>query len=178
MSSVPINTKMKGLSAMLGVPVGGGFSLPPAAEITATDMDDVPYDVTFDVELVEGRYECVSLTCTRKEGGEPVTTNGIRAVPIGRIIGLGLERNIMKWKPNPHAEGESVGAPVGHSDDESVRVAAVYRLAYACGLPPTSEVASALGVSQSVAGNRVMRARKAGLLDPTVKGRAQAGGPS
>lgn len=175
---MPINAKMKGLSALMGVPVGGGFSLPPAAEIPAVDVDFLPFDITMKVELVEGRYECTSLTCTQKEGGEPVTTNGIRAVPIGRIIASGLAGRIMKWKPNPHAEGESVGAPVGSGDDELVRIAGVYRMAYACGLPPTGAVAEYLEVSQSVAGNRVMKARKAGLLDPTVKGRAQAGGPS
>lgn len=178
MAAVPIKTTMKGIGSLRGVPVGGGYALPPAATITATDVDGVPYDVTLQVELIERRYECVSLTCIRKEGGEPVTTNGIRAVPIARLIGLGLESQIMRYVPNPHAEGEVVGAPVGPGADESVRVAAIYRLAFACGLPPTSEVADALGVSQSVAGNRVMKARRARLLDPTVKGRSQAGGPS
>lgn len=175
MASVPIKTTMKGLRGLKGVPVGGGFALPPAADIAATEINDLIYDVRLKVELVDGRYECSSIDCAQKPGGPPVTTNGIRTIPVGSLIAIGLAGNVMKYEPNPRAAGV-VGGPVGPWSDDLVSVAAVYRLAFACGLPPTTEVAKAFQVSQSVAGNRVMKARRAGLLDATSKGKAKAGG--
>lgn len=173
---MPIKSKLKGKISDVAA-VGGGLFLPIGARIEATDMNELDYDVTLDVELTDGRYECVDLTCSRRPGGPPVTTNGIRSIPIGRLIEQGIAPYVLHSTPNPHAEGEWVVSPAGYSDDELVKVAAIYRLAYACGLPPTTAVANALGVTQSVAGNRVMKARrKEGLLDPTTKGKAKAGG--
>lgn len=173
---MPLTTKMK--RSPFGVPVGGGFTLQEQATITATDVDWLPYDVRLDVKLVEGRYVCTEMTCTQKDGGDVITTNGLRAIPLGRVIAAALEDKVMKFHPIPGTKGETIGEPVGPWSSGDVKVAAIYRLAYACGLNPTSEVAAALGISKSVASNRVMAARRAGLLDPTERGRARAGGPT
>lgn len=175
-TAVPITTMMKG--PIQGVPVGGGISLRAGATIRATDVSWLPYNVALETELVGDRYLCTEVICSQREGGDPVTTNGLRAVPLGRLIAAGLQDTVMKSWPIPNTEGEFMVEPVGTWSDDTVNVAAIYRLAYACGLNPTSEVAAALGVSKSVASNRVMKARRAGLLDPTEKGKARAGGPS
>lgn len=156
------------LGELAGSSVGGGFRLPVYAAIEGSDPD-VPYDVTLRVELRDRRYECDELICRRKEDGPPVTTDGIRSVPVGRIIADALGG----WVTHATTkDGTTAIGPVAPSHDEAVRVAAAYRLAYACGLPPRAEVARMLDVSPSVAGNRIMAARKAGLLDPTERGKA------
>ena len=52
------------------------------------------------------------------------------------------------------------------------RVATTYSVAYALGEPPTEAVAERLRISHGAAAQRVKRARDAGYLPPTTKGRA------
>jgi hypothetical protein len=51
-------------------------------------------------------------------------------------------------------------------------VAAVYRQAWKRGRPPTEAVADHFTISQSAAAKRVSRARQAGYLPPTTRGRS------
>ena len=50
-------------------------------------------------------------------------------------------------------------------------VAAVYRLAWEDGRPPTEAVADHFQITHSAAAKRVSRARQAGFLPPTTRGR-------
>jgi hypothetical protein len=59
-------------------------------------------------------------------------------------------------------------------DDELVRVAVVYRIAYGALEAPVQAVAEHLGISVSKAGKKVMAARTAGLLGATTRGKAGA----
>lgn len=52
-----------------------------------------------------------------------------------------------------------------------VRVAAIYRDAIDAGTPPLAAVAERLGISRRAAADRVYRARAAGLLEATSRGR-------
>lgn len=61
--------------------------------------------------------------------------------------------------------------------DALAEVADIYRQAYAAGLSPTRAVAEALSLSPSAAAKRVGRARAAGLLPPTTRGRARVVAP-
>jgi len=161
----------KGIQAAIGVPVGGGFSLPPGALLAANDIPWLPYDLELTVVLEDGRYECRELRCVRKAGGEPVSPEGLRTISFRDVLVHALSWAVTWWEPNPDGAGFR-GAPVGAWSDELVQVAAVYRFAYACGDQPTRAVAAALDLPYSTAGKRVMAARKAGLLDPTDKGKA------
>jgi hypothetical protein len=62
--------------------------------------------------------------------------------------------------------------PVDEALDE---VAAIYRQAWREGGNPTAAVSQAIGISRSAAAKRVRRARDAGLLPETSRGRANAG---
>lgn len=153
---------LKGLA-----PIGGGFFLPlgPAEGSTSeTDAPEVPYVVKFVVELERGRYVCTSLECQRREDGPPVTGQGLRDLPVSRLTGLAFTYLAQQLR---HESGL-----VDEDSDELLRVAAAYRFAYAVGLPPTKHVAAELGIADSTATKKVMRARRAGLLGPTTPGKA------
>ena len=158
-----------GLRELIGSPIGDGFRL--AQEITISGTLDLPYDVAVDAELEDGRYVVKRLCATRKEGGPPVTTDGLRAVPVARILAHGAAGTLVKVTPNT-AGTEFTAAPVGPWDDELTQVAGVYRLAYACGLPPTKAVAESFEIPASTAAKKVMKARKAGVLGETTPGQA------
>ena len=168
-----IATKVKGGKSLVGVPVSGGrFSLAPAATVTASEEPWLPYDLTLEVELLDGRYAVTELRACRKAGGDPVTTDGLRAIPLARILMAAFEGAVLAWKRSPG--GDAIGAPIGPWHDEQTRVAAIYLLAYACGQAPTKAVAQALGIPQSTAAKKVMKARRdpRGLLGETTPGQA------
>jgi hypothetical protein len=56
--------------------------------------------------------------------------------------------------------------------EQLVLVATTYRAAVAAGQPPLPAVAERLNISHRAAADRVYRARSAGLLEATSKGRA------
>jgi hypothetical protein len=66
------------------------------------------------------------------------------------------------------------GGKVLSPEDALAEVATIYREAWQGGLNPTKSVAEALSLSRSAAAKRVRRARDAGLLPKTTKGRATA----
>src|SRR5207245_2076856 len=64
------------------------------------------------------------------------------------------------------------GRPRQYPDDHLVRVASIYRQAWEAHRPPTKAVAENLHLSHSAAAKWVAKAREAGLLAPTERGRA------
>lgn len=164
-----VDKQTAGFMALVGSPIGDGFRL--AQEIAIPGTTDLPYHVEIDAELEDGRYVVKRLCASRREGGPPVTTDGLRAIPVARILAHGAAGTLVKVTSNPQGT-EFEASPVGPWDDELTQVAAVYRLAYACGLPPTKAVAESFEIPPSTAAKRVMKARKEGLLGETTPGQA------
>lgn len=148
--------------------LGGGLVVPWRVTITAANVGEQAYDVELIVQAEVDRYVCVDLRAQRADGGPSVTIDGLCSIPVQSIIATALGPWIM-GPDGPDAE------PVGDFDPKLWRIATLYRRAFAVGLPIGSSIGKMLGVSSSQAANRVMRARRAGLLEPTVKGRPAAG---
>jgi hypothetical protein len=117
----------------------------------------LPYDVSGSYEYIEGRFELISLTYQSRADGDVVTSVGVRKMPVDRVLRDHLASYLprKRWRlPRP------------------VDVAAIYNLAYACHAAPTKAVATAFGITQGAAEQRVIQAREQGLLGPTEKGKA------
>jgi hypothetical protein len=120
----------------------------------------------------------------RKLTQTPITASTFRNLPLDKVAGLIL-RDLRSTPDSSY-----VGPPELYDDllgtyveggrtgrrplttTELATVAAIYRDG---GSQPTKAVADALNISRSAAAKRVVRAREAGLLEPTTQGRA--GGP-
>jgi hypothetical protein len=154
------------------VAIGGGAALHRSATITVTDEADVPYDLTLDVELDEddGRYVVTRLVAQQRPGGPGVDGDGLRQVPIGRMLAAAMWRTTVPGSAAANLGGLRASAKGG--TDDLAAVAATYRIAHACGVSPTRAVADHYRIPQSTAAKRVMRARELGLLEPTTRGKA------
>lgn len=148
--------------------IPGGLIVPSRVTLTAAEVGEHRYDVELVAQAEVDRYVCVDLRAQRVAGGAPVTIDGLCSIPVATIIATGLGPWIM-GPDGPDAE------PIGDVDPVLWRIATLYRRAFAVGLPVATAIGKVLDVSPSVAANRVMSARAAGLLEPTVKGRAAAG---
>lgn len=148
---------------------GSGFLLPRGLTIVSEKKDGLPYDVEMRVLLREGRMSVESLIVRQKKGGPPVTLEHLKELPIQRMVGgvagahlTRVGKNAAKWDTIPQLLAE------GDDADTLAHVAAIYRLSYACGLPPTQNVASVFGFSRATAGRWIARAREEGYLGPAV----------
>lgn len=150
-----------------------------------SDSDlDLPYDVDLWAEYSEeqARYVCGELICRGRQDGPPVTNDGLRALPMASMLRVGVEGSVTVFgSPDDAGErdGEFIFWNLRADDIDPLRryrqVAAVYRVAHACGQSPTKGVAEAFGVPSSTAGKWVMRSRKEGLLSKTTPGKAGPG---
>lgn len=161
-------------SLTVGVPIGGGFTLQSPVTVRTLPAAELEYDVTLTLVVEGDRYVTDEIVCKRKPGGVLVTSDGMRSIPVAQIVrdaAPHLAGLIMRFTTDEH--GQVFGEPLGDwSEDDLTAVAGIYRTAHACGIPPTKAVAEALGLSQSTAAKRVMRARADGLLGKTTSGRA------
>lgn len=157
----------------------GGIRVPGTIRVTATPdgADDLAVAVHLVVQLVDGRYVVADMRCVQVEGGPPVDSRQLRAVAVADIVARAV-------RPYVLANGEHAGGPwqpltVGPDDaadgptDRALRkVAALYRVAYMCGLAPTATVTETMGLKRPTAANWIGRARDRGLLGPTSERRA------
>jgi hypothetical protein len=116
-----------------------------------------PYDVTGSYKYIEGRFEVVALTYRSRADGDVVTSVGVRKTPVDRL----LRDHLASYLPRKRWRLFRL-----------VDVAAIYNLAYACHAAPTKAVATAFGITQGAAEQRVIQVRERGLLGPTEKGKA------
>jgi Family of unknown function (DUF6214) len=146
-----------------------------------------PYSLDLHVVYDGGRFVVDQLTVTRRPGGPPITTEGLREIPIAAMVRTGIENGLMRvgpreydgrtssWKltkAEPIALSERAQAGGGPSDDDLRAVADVYHIAYAVGEPPTKTVMERLGLSRSTASRWIALARKRGLLGPATPRKA------
>jgi hypothetical protein len=157
------------------VPFGKEFFLRPRFSDRRA-IRNLPYVVEIEVALEGGRFVCEALRAERKKGGPPVTSEGIRKLPVGGLIRTAAMENIYRVRKNPtardsvtttkaHLGGFERFAAAGPTDEALEYVALVYRLAYACNENPTQAVTEAFGLPRSTAERWVSRARDLGLID-------------
>ncbi len=150
-------------------PFPEGITAPRRITATASGHDP-DYDLELEIELERGRYVMRSLTC-RARRGKAVSSEGVTDLPIPKILRIIVGRVL----GNPLVSGfmaEHAADKQGPTDEALRRVAAVYRISYLLGLPPTESVASDLALPRSTAGRWVQMARRRGFLGPAEPRRA------
>jgi hypothetical protein len=149
--------------------------------------------VPAEIAVRSGSWVPSGITSGPSGRDQPVTAQAVRELPLGSIVAemqaaiaehLGSLPNAMKeiWTDDddvievPYTERErqvfqdaavSFGAGRGKRLTAPLleAVAASYRIAWEAGRPVTAAVAEATHCSPSTAGKRIMKARKAGLLE-------------
>lgn len=142
---------------------------------------------------VGGRAECVNIAIESVDDmPRPITTSLLRSVPFASLIEADALEQAGAGPPAMQAaegrlftRGRKVVGPGGSPlppAEVLAEVAAIYREAWGGQGParrnPTQAVAEKLAISRSAAAKRVRRARDAGLLPETTRGRASAAEPA
>jgi hypothetical protein len=151
----------------------GRLLVPGRCEVSyrSVDLDDEDATTTtgtadIEVELVDRRYRVQRLSV------ESLDRLGVSASLMDRAMNLsGSLSEIGHLVRFERQDGNDVTVESTRSDP-LLHVAAVYSVAFAMGSNPTSAVAAAKGVKVNAAAQWVRRAREAGYLPPTTKGRA------
>jgi hypothetical protein len=130
-----------------------------------------------------------SVLPTRDQGPAILTTTTVRELPFATIVAeLRRQRaaqhadfiDFLAAQPENQAEADQewlrrLKSAGTRRHAEVAEVAEVYRQAWeVTGLPPTRAVATHFGISQSAAAKRVSRARQAGYLPLTTRGKPRA----
>lgn len=160
-------------------PFGDGYVIPSRYEIRITEW---LYDVQLDVRFEHGRFIVTDLHVTRVD--EPVTSEGLRRVPIRRFIASSAEQVLhtrtVTQSGGPDTAVHTVAPARLPADLARVRLSAealgqaavVYRIAHAVGLPPTQTVSQRFKLPRSTAGRWITEARRRGLLGPAEERKA------
>jgi hypothetical protein len=128
------------------------------------------YSLDFEAVYEQGRYVVNQLTIRRREDGPPVTTEGIREIPVHALLRVTLERYLATLEPLELSERARAGG--GPSEQDLRAVAIVYQVAYATGAAPTRTVMERLSLPRSTAGRWIRMARERGLLGPATPRKA------
>jgi hypothetical protein len=173
------------------LPLGPGLGIPK--EFTFRVEEEGRYSLEADVAYEQpvggrmGHFVCNRLTITRREDGPPVTTEGLREIPVAEFLRLAVEANRLRVGPReydghtsswaltwagPVMLSERARAGGGPSEDDLRAVADVYQLAYVTGGAPTKTVMERLGLPRSTASRWIRMARERGLLGPATPRKA------
>ena len=173
-----------------GGPLDGGLWLPNRFSATVDDPA-MPYLVTLTLGAHDRRLATESITLTMRAGGAPITATSLRAVKVDAYVAL-VRAELSKlrggFRVMQRVQGEGQTAWSGVAEHEWPRfeasqsrrrrpedtlpeVAAAYREALAhhdsyIAAAPTQYVADQLHYSRGHAARLVVKARRAGLLDP------------
>jgi hypothetical protein len=163
--------KIRKVDSVQVLDFGEGFTVPASGSFAVPTGGSTPYDLelSYEYEEATGRFEVIELVARvvpfprkrvgRLVWGEPINGPGLRQIPIERLLREHLVAEVMPEGP-----------PV--DDDELVRVAKVYRLAFLAHDNTAQAVARALDIPVQTATKKIMAARAEGLLPPTTKGKA------
>jgi hypothetical protein len=168
---VDVTVEIKDLPA--AVELGNGLLVYPRFTAQATGPA-IPYDVSIEGHFQAGRFRVLKLTAISRANGESVSTEGLRKVPVGRIMRQALEKIVVDWEwTSGLVEWGPWGVrlhtqPKGPDEDALRTVAALYRFAHMVGVPPTAYVAETLNLPKSTAGRWVGLARRSGHLGPAL----------
>jgi hypothetical protein len=173
------------------LPLGPGLAVPK--EFTFLVEEEGLYSLEAEAVYEQpvggrmGHFVIDRLTIRRREDGPPVTTEGIRQIPVAAFLRLAVEGHRMRVGPReydghtssweltwagPIALSERARAGGGPSDEDLRAVADVYQLAYVTGGAPTKTVMERLGLPRSTASRWIALARKQGLLGPATPRKA------
>ncbi|VEW10367.1 Uncharacterised protein [Brevibacterium casei] len=154
------------------VEVAPGVWVEPHVDYEIADIEGITGTIVFAAR--RGGFECVSLEL--HHGGEAITSEKLRAIPIGKIAREVLQREAMAVDPgedlplmNPTDLGKIPDNllrtwPRGDTSVLLSRVAFVYELAQALGDYPVSAVQKATGKSRATANRMVSAAREKGFI--------------
>ena len=175
------------------IPIGPGLGAP--REFTFRVEEEGLYSLEADVVYEQpvggrmGHFVVDRLTIRRREDGPPVTTEGLREIPVAAFLRLALEGSLLRigpterdeerrtssWKLTPLgpiALSERAQAGGGPSDADLRAVADIYQLAYLTGAAPTKTVMQRLDLPRSTASRWIRMARDRGLLGPATPRKA------
>jgi hypothetical protein len=142
---------------------GNGVVVPALIERTVSDRA-LPYDAALTLTYQGERYELAGLRFVQRSGGEPVSGQRLRQIPVDRLV-----RRVMgEFLPRRKARKPGVRPIIRPTE-----VVSIYKLAYALHLPPTKSVSDRMGISQGSAEQAVIAARAAGRLPATEQGKAR-----
>ncbi len=146
------------------------------------------YDVEVTVAHQAGRLVAQELTVRQRDGGPPVTSEALRAIPVAaitkRAVSFALEVKTTGSGDSTLTEMSPLWLVPetierlrsnGPTPETLGFVAQVYRLALLVGDAPTRAVETTFGLPRSTAGRWVAMARRAGLLSE-AEGPGKAGG--
>lgn len=158
--------------------------VPRSYRVHVDEEEPLPYVVDMEIEYDddEDRFVVTSLKCSKKEGGEGVTTEGLRSIPVSKLVQRAVDHPEFLGELERH-EGFVVLTPFTPHDitgrgpsDEALRyLAAAYKFSYAIWEPPTQGVMKRLNLPRATAGKWVMLARRRGFLGPTDERRPGPG---
>lgn len=168
------------------VSLGAGLAAARAFEATTNVITDDPitFTVRLSVAYEDDRFVLRSVEVAQADDGPPVTADVLRVLPLNRIMVLAVEDLLFDVEvAKAAAEGKTDTTKMtplswvapdpgsGPTDDNIKVVSIAYRIAYACGVPPTKYVEERMGLSRATAGRWIKAARDRGLLGQTDPGR-------
>jgi hypothetical protein len=141
---------------------------------------DLELDVVVEVPSGDrtGRFVCESLQVKQRNGGPPVTSEGIRGIPVATLTKAAGARHILETQVSGSGDTRLTKiSPLtftpeqleqlrqdGPVDTTLQRVSVLYRLALVMGEPPTRAVERTFNLPRSTAGRWVSLARDRGFL--------------
>jgi hypothetical protein len=173
------------------IPLGPGLRAP--REFTFRVEEEGLYSLEADVVYEQpvggrmGHFVVDRLTIRRREDGPPITTEGLRELPIAAFLRLAVEGSLLRvgprqydghtssWKLTPAEPitlSERAQAGGGPSDQDLRAVADIYQLAYLTHAAPTKAVMGRFNLPRSTASRWIRLARERGLLGPATPGKA------
>ncbi len=151
-------------------------SVPVDATFTpsANDADPLDFVVRMAIDIVGGRLACVSLTTERLSDGPPISSEGLRRVPVSEYVmtAAAYGREILLERI-PDGEGYRLSefeppptdfASQGMTDDALEQVARVYAWAQSTGRKATGVLLNDYGISRPTATRWLQTARRRGIL--------------
>ncbi len=143
---------------------------------TPNDADPLDFAVVMELDVVEGRLACISLTAERLNDGPPITSEALRRIPVAEYA-AGAALNsvgiLMERVPVGHGEFREVPftfpeikdfAKDGMTDEALEQVARIYAMAQASGLKATGILLSEYGMPRPTATRWIQTARRRGIL--------------
>ncbi len=152
-------------------------SVPTWATVTPSDNDVDPLDfaVKLKIDIVGGRLACVSLTAERLPDGPPITSEGLRRVPVAEYVVRTAEHateTLLERIPQPDGSYQlaKFSPPAqdftegGMTDEALEQVARIYAWAQATGRKATGILLNDYGMPRPTATRWIQTARRRGIL--------------
>lgn len=158
---------------------GGRLLANVPATVTVTpapeDPDPLDFAVTMELDIVAGRLSCVSLKAERMQDGPPITSEGLRRVPVAEyvmaaeLVGHGILRERSRQPDGSYLEKPFEPPPPNFADngmtDEALeQVARIFAMSQATGRPATGILLNDYGMPRPTATRWIQAARRRGIL--------------